>query len=97
VALLEQVRRRNDVRLIHVEGHSVHQYPGNDIASELAWWGKEPPPPPLAFCRLRPGGEGASRYGPATNYRARAGRRAGLRSFARDGRLRCHRSAIPRG
>ena len=22
---------------------------------------------------------------------------AGLRSFARDGRLRCHRSAIPRG
>jgi hypothetical protein len=71
-ALLAEVRRRNDVRLIHVKGHSVHEYPGNDIADELAWWGKESPP----FCRMRPrGGEGASRNGP-TNYEARVGRRA---------------------
>ena len=70
---LEEVRRRNDVRLIHVKGHSAHEYPGNDIADELAWWGKECPP----FCRLWPGGgEGASRNGPATNYEARAERRA---------------------
>ena len=73
VALLEEVRRCNDVRLIHVKGHSVHEYPGNDIADELAWWGKEGPP----FCRLRPGGgEGASRHGPVANYEARAERRA---------------------
>jgi hypothetical protein len=51
-ALLEEVRRRNDVRLIHAKGHSAHEYPGNDIADELAWWGKECPP----FCRLWPGG-----------------------------------------
>jgi hypothetical protein len=48
VALLEEVRRRNDVHLIHVKGHSVHEYPGNEIADELAWWGKEGPP----FCQL---------------------------------------------
>jgi hypothetical protein len=36
VALLEEVRRRNDVRLIHIKGHSVHAYPGNDIANEHA-------------------------------------------------------------
>ena len=72
-ALLVEVRRRNDVRLIHVKGHSVHAYLGNDIADELAWWGKEGP----SFCRLRPGGgEGASRNGPAANYEARAERRA---------------------
>jgi hypothetical protein len=40
---------------------------------ELAWWGKEGPP----FCRLRSGGgEGASRNGPAANYKARAEPRA---------------------
>jgi hypothetical protein len=51
----------------------VHEYPDNDIADELAWWGKEDP----LFCRLRPGGgEGASRNGPAANYEARAERRA---------------------
>jgi hypothetical protein len=67
------VRRRNDVRLIHVNGQSVHEYLGNDIANELAWWGKEGPP----FCRMRPGGgEGASRNGPAANYEARTERRA---------------------
>jgi hypothetical protein len=72
-ALLEEVRRRNDVHLIHVKGHSVHEYPGNDIADELAWWGKEGPP----FCRLRPGGgDGASRNGPAANYEASTERRA---------------------
>ena len=72
-ALLEEVRRSNDVHLIHVKGQSVHAYLGNDIADELAWWGKEGPP----FCRLRPGGgEGASRNGPAANYEARAERRA---------------------
>jgi ribonuclease HI len=72
-ALLAKVRRRNDVHLIHGKGHSVHEYPGNDIADELAWWGKESPP----FCRLRPGGgEGASQNGPAANYEARAERRA---------------------
>ena len=49
-ALLVEVRRRNDVRLIHVKGHSADG--GNDRADELAWWGKEGPP----FCRLRPGG-----------------------------------------
>ena len=70
-ALLVEVRRRNDVRLIHVKGHSADG--GNDRADELAWWGKEGPP----FCRLRPGGgEGASRNGPAANYEARAERRA---------------------
>ena len=70
-ALLVEVRRRNDVRLIHVKGHSADG--GNDRADELAWWGKEGPP----FCRLRPrGGEGASRLGPAANYEARAERRA---------------------
>jgi hypothetical protein len=67
------VRRRNDVRLIYVKGHSVHEYPGNDIADELVWWGEEGPP----FCRLRPGGgEGASRNGPVANYDARAERHA---------------------
>jgi hypothetical protein len=72
-ALLEEVRRRNDVRLIHVKGHSAHEYPGNDIVDELAWWGKEGP----SFCRLRPRrGEGASRNGPVANYEARVGRRA---------------------
>ena len=71
--MLAEVWRRNDVHLIHVKGHSVHEYPGNDIADELAWWGKEGPP----FCRLRPGGgEEASRNGPATDYDARAERRA---------------------
>jgi hypothetical protein len=66
-----EVRRRNDVSLIHVKGHSVDG--GNDRADELAWWGKEDPP----FCRLRPGGgEGASRNVPAANYEARAERRA---------------------
>jgi hypothetical protein len=71
VTLLEEVRRRNDVRLIHVKGHSADG--GNDRADELAWWGKEGPP----FCRLRPGGgEGASRHGPAANYEARVERRA---------------------
>jgi hypothetical protein len=72
-ALLEEVRWRNDVHLIHVKGHSVHAYPGNVIADELAWWGKEGPP----FCRLHSGGgERASRHGPAANYEARAERRA---------------------
>jgi ribonuclease HI len=46
VALLAEVRRRNDIHPIHVMGHWVHVYPGNEIAVELAWWGKEPPPPP---------------------------------------------------
>jgi hypothetical protein len=51
----------------------VYEYPGNDIADELAWWGKEGPP----FCRLRPGGgEEAIRNGPAANYEARVERRA---------------------
>ena len=51
----------------------MYEYPGNDIADELAWWEKEGPP----FCRLRPGGgEGASWNGPAANYEARAERRA---------------------
>jgi hypothetical protein len=73
VALLEEVWRRNDVRLIHVKGHSAHEYPGNDIVDELAWWGKEG----LPFCRLWPGGgEGASRNGPVLNYEARVGWRA---------------------
>ena len=63
------MRRCNDVHLIHVKGHSVHEYPGNDIADELAWWGKEGP----LFCRLWPGGgKGASRNGPAANNEARA-------------------------
>jgi hypothetical protein len=76
---LEEVRRRNDVRLIHAKGHSVHEYPGNDIADELAWWGEEGPP----FFRLRPGGgEGASRNGPVANYEARAGRRAEEKAVA---------------
>ena len=35
-ALLAEVRRRNDVHLIHVKGHSAHEYPGNDIADEIA-------------------------------------------------------------
>ena len=39
--------------IIHVKGHSVHEHPGNDIADELACWGKEGPP----FCRLRRRGE----------------------------------------
>ena len=70
-ALLEEVRRSNDVRLIHVKGHSADG--GNDRADELGWWGKEGPP----FCQLRlGGGEGASRHGPAANYEARADRRA---------------------
>jgi hypothetical protein len=73
VVLLEEVRRNNDVRLIHVKGRSVHEYPGNDIADEVARWGKEGP----LFCRLRPGGgEGASRNRPAANYEVRAERRA---------------------
>jgi hypothetical protein len=71
--LLEEVRRCKDVHLIHIKGHSVHAYLGNDIADELAWWGKEGP----SFCRLRPGGgEGTSRHGPAANYEARTERRA---------------------
>jgi hypothetical protein len=41
-ALLEEVRRSNDVRLIHVNGHSADG--GNDRVDELAWWGKEGPP-----------------------------------------------------
>jgi ribonuclease HI len=70
-ALLEEVRRSNDVHLIHVKGHSADG--GNDRADELAWWGKEGPP----FCRLRPrGGKGASRHGPAANYEVRAEWRA---------------------
>ena len=36
-ALLVEVRRRNDVRLIHVKGHSADGE--NDRADELAWWG----------------------------------------------------------
>ena len=38
-ALLEEVRRSNDIHLIHVKGHSADG--GNDRADELAWWGKE--------------------------------------------------------
>ena len=34
-ALLVEVRRRNDVRLIHVKGHSADG--GNDRVDELAW------------------------------------------------------------
>ena len=78
---MEEVRRRNDVRLIHAKGHSVHAYPGNDIADELARWGKEGPP----FCRLRPGGgEGASRHGPVANYEARTKRRAEEKLLKRE-------------
>ena len=66
-ALLEEVRQNNDVRLIHVKGHSADVV--NDSADELAWWGKEGQP----FCRLRSGGgEGASQHKPAANYEARA-------------------------
>ena len=43
-ALLVEVRRRNDVRLIQVKGHSVDG--GNDRADELARWVKEG----LPFC-----------------------------------------------
>jgi hypothetical protein len=32
VALLEEVWRRNDVHRIHIERHSVHEYPGENIA-----------------------------------------------------------------
>jgi ribonuclease HI len=35
-ALLVEVRRRDDVHLIHVKGHSADG--GNDRADELAWW-----------------------------------------------------------
>jgi hypothetical protein len=67
VASLEKVWRRKDVHLIRVEGHSVHEYPGNGIADELAWWKKVGPP----LCRLRPrGGEGASWNMPVANYEA---------------------------
>jgi hypothetical protein len=60
------VRQSNDVRLIHVKGHSADG--GINRADELAWWGKEGPP----FCRLRPrGGEDASRHEPVANYEAR--------------------------
>jgi ribonuclease HI len=83
MALLAEVRQHNDAHLIHVKGHSVHKYPGNDIADELAWWGKEGPP----FCRLRPGGgEGASRDGPAANYDAE--RRAEEKAAVARGPLR---------
>jgi hypothetical protein len=37
-ALLEEAQRHNDVRPIHVKGRSVHEYTGNGIADELAWW-----------------------------------------------------------
>jgi hypothetical protein len=48
----------------------VHEYPGNDIADELAWWGKEGPP----VCRLQPGAR--EEKGRAGTGRRRTTRRA---------------------
>jgi hypothetical protein len=79
VALLEEMRRCNDVRLIHVKGHSAHQYLGNDIADELAWWGSggksEKAPPRSAGCdrEEEKGRAGTGRR--QTTRRARGGAR----------------------
>jgi hypothetical protein len=53
--VLEEVRRHNDVRLIHVKGLSVHAYLGNDRgrARVVGEGGAAVP---------------ASRHGPAANY-----------------------------
>jgi hypothetical protein len=70
---MEEVRRHNDVRLIHVKGYSTHG--GNNRADKLARWGTKGP----LFHRLRPGGgEGASQHGPRTTRCARPLRREAL-------------------
>jgi hypothetical protein len=70
--------RHNDVRLIHVKGHSADG--GNDRVDELAWWGQEG--------RHFAGSDREEEKGRACTGRRRTTRRA--RSGAWRGKWRLH-------